>query len=172
VTRWGVLGLESRDPLAFDSWTETFLKVLANQIALGIARVSDAEDDGDAAPEVSPSAGETSNRPLRTFQFFRNDDCIFVDGEYLIRNVPAKILWKLLKAHTEKGREEFTNRELRLDPTLGLPALKDNLESRLILLRKRLEEKCGDIRLVPVRRGRFALQIRCPVKLEERESTA
>jgi len=167
----GVLALESRDPMAFDAWTETFLKLLANQVALGISRVQENEDD-EGTLEAASDEGTTAGRPLRNFQLFKNDDCIFVDGEYLIRNVPAKILWKLLKAHKESGRVEFTNRELRLDPTLGLPALKDNLESRLILLRKRLEEKCNDIRLVPVRRGRFALRINCPVKLEERESSA
>jgi len=140
-------------------------------VALGISRVQENEDD-EGTLEAASDEGTTAGRPLRNFQLFKNDDCIFVDGEYLIRNVPAKILWKLLKAHKESGRVEFTNRELRLDPTLGLPALKDNLESRLILLRKRLEEKCNDIRLVPVRRGRFALRINCPVKLEERESSA
>lgn len=153
----GVLAFESSDPLCFDDWDEAYLQIVANQIALGIDRMQG----------VRPAAA--AERPLRRFLLYKNDDCVFVDGEYLVRNVPARILWKLLAASRGAARTEFTNRELRLDPALGLPAYKDNLESRLILLRKRLAERLPDVRIVPVRRGRFALELDCAVELEERE---
>jgi predicted pyridoxine 5'-phosphate oxidase superfamily flavin-nucleotide-binding protein len=166
----GVLALECRDTLTFAIWHEAFLQVLANQIAIAIDRLLERDDDEGDAPEPSPPTVRSASGPRHCFQLYRSDDCIFVDGEYLIRNVPAKILWKLLRAHADEGRTEFTNRELRLDPSLGLPPIKDNLESRLILLRKRLEQKCPELRIVPTRRGRFALEVSCEVQLAERDT--
>ena len=178
----GVLALESRDPLHFDVWHECFLDILGNQIALGIATLSAREDPREETTQsLAPSPPLASSQPLapspvqpqgvlRTFTLYKNDDCVFVDGEYLIRNVPGKILWKILTEHQASQRREFSNRELRLDPGLGLPAVKDNLESRLILLRRRLEQKCPDVRLVSTRRGRFALELGCRLELVERQS--
>jgi hypothetical protein len=165
----GVLAVESRDPLGFEEWDEAFFGIVGNQIAVAIDRMRAQEDEEPAPAAGLPPAPRRAGR-RRAFLYYRNDDCVFVDGEYLVRNVPGKILWKVLGLHRKEGRSEFSNRELRLDPSLGLPPVKDNLESRLILLRKRLQEKCPEVRLVPVRRGRFALELDCAVDLSEQES--
>lgn len=170
----GVLAVQSRIALAFEAWHEAYLQIVGNQIAIGIDTMmkrdeDEGEDDVELPPSGSPATAPVGG-PLRRFIFFRNDDCVFLDGEYVVRNVPGRILWKILCAYRGEGRREFTNRELRLDPALGLPPVRDNLESRLILLRKRLVAKCSDIRLVPVRRGRFALDVRCRIELTEKET--
>jgi hypothetical protein len=165
----GILAAESSLPMCFDEWHEAYLEVIGNQIAMGIDRMIEEEQEAATPDAVSATPAPTSaTSGKRTLVYYRNDDCVFIDGEYLIRNVPGRILWKLLREWHRDGRTEFSNRELRLDPSLGLPAIKDNLESRLILLRKRLEEKCPDVRIVSTGRGRFALNIRSAVDLVER----
>jgi hypothetical protein len=153
--------------------------VLGNQIALGLERMLDAplaEDRDEPRPPARSSPAKRRDAPAsgagstHSFCYYRNDDCVFVDGEYLIRNLPGRILWKLLGQWSREGRTEFTNRELRLDPSLGLPDIRDNLESRLVLLRRRLEQKCPGVRLSRLGRGRFALVVEGPVDLVEKDS--
>jgi hypothetical protein len=167
----GVLAVESVDPMAFMVREETLLTIVAAQLAAGIDQLGrDAEEaPHNTAPRKTVSLSQPAAR-ARRFCFFRADDCIFVDGEYLIRNVPGRILWRLLKQYRDEGRSEFTNRELRMDSWLRLPEIKDNLESRLILLRKRMELKCPDVRLLQRGRGRFALDVDVPIELSERET--
>lgn len=169
----GVLAVESRKRLGFDDWDEAFLEIVANQVAVSLDNVllrESGEDEatGSQPPAAAPKASE--QRRLR-FRFFRNDDCVFFGDEYLIRNVPGRILWKILRAFHDSGRTEFSNRELRLDPWLGLPAVRDNLESRLVLLRKRLEQKCPDLSLVSTARGHFRFEARCQLSLEESDGS-
>ncbi|HET9846210.1 MAG TPA: GAF domain-containing protein [Nitrospira sp.] len=167
----GVLAVESKDPLAFLTRENTLLTTIGAHVATAIEQLSRDMDDATIervsnAPLPSPSRSSSTRR----FSFFQQDDCIFVDGDYLIRNVPAKILWRLLTQYRDAGRVEFTNRELRMDSWLGLPEIKDNLETRLILLRRRLEQKCPDVRLVQRGRGRFALEVDVAIDLAEKES--
>ncbi|HEY0706157.1 MAG TPA: GAF domain-containing protein [Polyangia bacterium] len=171
----GVLALESPEALFFDDWNEAFLQIIANQIAFAMDKHVRAADEEPAAPVAPPPIAATKPidraTPVRRFTFYRNDDCVFCGSDYLIRNVPGKILWKLLTSYQHEGRKEFSNRELRLDPNLGLPALRDNLESRLVLLRRRLEQQCPDLRLISTGRGRFALEVGCPIELIEKQSS-
>jgi hypothetical protein len=175
----GVLVAEDRDPLRFGEWDEAYLDVIANQIALGLEHMLDRPDEGPELPAASrrtapvtvSNAANAGGKPAsgrRRLTYYRSDDAIFVDDEYLIRNVPARILWKVLGESSRTGRTEFSNREMRLDASLGLPPVKDNLESRLILLRHRLQEKCPDLQIVSAGRGKFALRASAAIEMVER----
>ena len=167
----GVLAAEDRDPMRFSEWHEAYLQIVANQIALGIDRMADrsaVESDVDAEPRTPAVAAPRTTHKKLTLTYYRKDEAIFVDGEYLIRNIPARILWKLLGESQRTGRTEFSNREVRLDESLGLPPVKDNFESRLILLRHRLQEKCPDVQIVSTGRGRFALQTSAAIEMIEK----
>jgi hypothetical protein len=175
----GVIAVESRRAAAFQEWHECFLEIIANQIATAIDNMTLREKSEDQEPPpaappqptaeaLAPSAAPAKPAtPALKLRFYKSDDCVFADDEYLVRNVPGRILWKLLREATGRGRTEFTNRELRLDGSLGLPPIRDNLESRLVLLRKRLEQKCPQIQLVPTARGRFRLDLTASIELEE-----
>jgi hypothetical protein len=164
----GVIALESKSPGAFEEWHEPYLEIVATQVALAIESTikRGREAEVDAAPSEPAQPPQPCSR-TRRFRFHKNDECVFVDDEYLIRGVPGRILWKLLKLRAATGRTEYTNRELRVDPSLGLPAVRDNLESRLVLLRKRLEQKCPELALAPSGRGQFRLDTGCTIELEE-----
>jgi adenylate cyclase len=175
----GVLCLESEVPYRFHEEDKTSIELLGNYLAIAIQNMQMQERAADTSAESVPPMSmeapataavrvERGANDRRQVVYYAADECILVDGEYLIRSLPAKILWKLLIERDATGRAEFTNRELRLDKSLNLPDWKDNLESRLLLLRRRLEQKVPEIRLVPRARGRFALELGCALALSTR----
>jgi len=98
---------------------------------------------------------------------YRADDSIFIDDDYLIKGIAGRIFWKLLGDYSRTGRADFTNKAIRRDASLQLPDFKDNLEARLILLRRRLQDHCSFLRIVQAGRGQFQLEVRRRLTLEE-----
>lgn len=170
----GVLGVESERLGAFTAEDEHLLVVIAHLVASAIeldrvgGRALVEPEGGRPGPLDAPPAPATAasgGLPV-AIRWFPVDGSTFVDGEYLIKGVPGRILWRLLSDHVEQGRTEFTNREVRLDPSLELPAYRDNLESRLILLKRRLDERSAPVRIEKTGRGRFRLAVSAPLQLE------
>lgn len=170
----GVLAIESEAALAFSAVDEQVLAVLANIVGAALERehLAGAESDGplptsaDSAPEATPAPSPGSARETVRLRHYVADGSTFIDGAYLIKGVAGRLLWKVAAEHADTGRTVFTNREARLDPALELPTIRDNFESRLILLKRRLEERGAPIRITSAGRGRFSLGIEGSLALE------
>jgi adenylate cyclase len=160
----GVLYLESERAGDFGPGQERLLRVLGGQLAAGLATLQEdrRESPGRPAAAADAPAGEAI-----AIVYYQADDSVFADGDYVIKGVPGRILWKLVNEYATAGRTAFTNRELRLDERLGLPAGNDNLEARLLVLRKRLAAAGCGIELDRVGRGRLELRLARPLTLSE-----
>jgi hypothetical protein len=164
----GVLYLESERQGEFSPGKERLLRILGGQLAAALAVLE--ADRAEGNPDEVASTTAPQGDPLAV-AYYQADDSVFVDDDYVIKGVPGRILWKLLREHATDGRTSFTNRELRLDEHLGLPAGNNNLEARLLVLRKRLATlECG-ITLDRVERGRLSLGISAPLTLVEVPTT-
>ena len=163
----GVLFVESPADMRFGFEDEDALVAMAGHLgaALDLQQAAAAEPSAPAAaaPAAPPPA---AGAPLLVRHYGVNHS-VFIDENYLIKGVAGAILWKLLHEYTQRGRCEFSNRELRLDAALGLPDVADNLESRLVLLQRRLLETRHGIRLEKTGRGRFRLCVERPLRLAE-----
>lgn len=160
----GVLFAESVATSRFGYDEEDALVVLADHVGAVASLLQENDECPPEADAVEPAPAAPRGAPVRIRRFAENDS-IFVGDDYLIKGVAGAILWKLVRSFVDEGRTEHSNRELRLDPSLGLPDLSENLEARLILLQRRLEERCPALRLEKTGRGRFRLQVDRPLAL-------
>ena len=161
----GMLYVESPDDHRFGYDDEDALAALATQLGLAMQHLQAAEAQEE--PAVAPArAAPATGMPIAVRHYAANDS-VFVDDDYLIKGVAGAILCKLLRDYTREQRTEFTNRELRLDPTIRLPDIADNLEARLVLLQRRLIERSPHLRIEKTGRGRFRFCVQRPVQLIE-----
>lgn len=163
----GVLILQSQEPGRFLEADERIMGVAGHHLAASMVML------GFAATASTPA-----ERPARTnvgvaeltgevmVKYHESDDSIFIDDAYVIRGVAGRLLLKLVRLYLDEGREDFTNKELRVDASLGLPDYQDNLEARLVLLRRRLQERSTALQLARVGRGRMRLEVFKHIRLK------
>ena len=176
----GALLVESDSDQFFSYDDEDVLATLGAQLAQGLATLQAAEIEAGvparadalamASPvtaAAAPAQAAAGAAPLRVRHFAR-DDSVFLGDDYLIKGVAGAILWKLAGELVQRGRSEFTTRELRLaGGDLRLPEVQDNLGVRLLLLERRLAERDGGVAIERTGRGRFRLNVARPLDLIE-----
>jgi adenylate cyclase len=162
----GVLCVQSAQPYGFTEHDELVLRVIADHLATAALLSSQLMELLPARERPAESAPAPVGPPI-LIRHYSHDHSIFIGGDYLIKGVAGAILWKLVSSYVREGRTQFTNRELRLDRDIGLPDLSDNLEARLVLLKRRLDDRASVLRIEKEGRGRLRLAVARPVDLQE-----
>jgi adenylate cyclase len=156
----GILFVESDEDLRFGYDDEDALATIATQLGHAMQLLQERAATGEETVATEAfSAPEKSLTLTSTIRHYAADQSIFIDQDYLIKGVAGAIFWKLVRSYLTEQRTEFTNRELRLDPAIRLPDNAENLEARLILLQRRLAERCDFLRIEKTGRGRFRLRV-------------
>ena len=119
-------------------------------------------DDQPRAAQPQPAA--PAGAPVRIRHYAENDS-IFVDEDYLIKGVAGAILWRLARGYVEEQPHRVLEPRAAPRPSIRLPDLSENLEARLILLQRRLEERCPALGIEKTGRGRFRFYVRRPIQL-------
>ena len=171
----GVLAIESNVAIAYDELDERVLTVAARLVAAAFDReqvsLSDHEPPVAMASDVATSATPNAVGAPIVLRHYAVDGSTFLGDQYVIKGVAGRLLWKVVSEQIATGRTSFTNREAKLDKTLELPEYRDNFESRLILLKRRLEEHDAPIRIHSTGRGRFDVELGTTVTLEHVDVT-
>ena len=160
----GVLCLQDHSAGRFLATDERVLQIAARHLAVAMSNIRLT-----APPSRTVALRRRGGLSKRSsvVKHYKSDDSIFIDDAYLIKGIPGRLFWKLLQVFVGTGRMAFTNKEIRLDTSLRLPDIKDNLETRLILLRRRLDERCKFARLVHAGGGQLHLEVHRNLTLEE-----
>jgi adenylate cyclase len=152
----GVLYVDSAEPGRFGTVDGQLTDVIARHIGMSIGLLDTTTDDPSPGPRragTKPAAGSGG----RSVTFHDLDGTVLIDGDYIIRGVAGRILFAMLSEYQRSGRVRFSNRELRLNRDIGLPAGNANLDARLVTLRRRLAERGDPFQLQPAGRGQLEL---------------
>jgi adenylate cyclase len=160
----GILCVESESRAAFAYADDFVFHLAAREMGMQLFFL---RADFAREPLTAQLSPELKTSGVSQLRHYAADDSVFIDNEYLIKGVAGRVLWRLLQSYVEEQRVDFTNKEIRLDASLELPDIKDNLEARLALLRRRLEDRCEFMRIVNTGRGRIRLEVTRQLSLRE-----
>jgi len=161
----GVLYVESIADQHFGYDDEDALVAFAAQLGLAMHHHQQAEELPEELPATEDVGQQPPAGPPLVVRHFAANDSVFLDDDYLIKGVAGAILWAMLTDFVERRRTSFTNKGLRVDSRIRLPGVSDNLEARLVLLQRRLDERASGIQLSKTARGRFSLTVERPLQL-------
>jgi len=172
----GVLAIETNVAIAYDELDERTLTIAARLVAAAFDREQVALSDHEPPLATTTSAAATPPTPHAigvpiVLRHYAVDGSTFLGDRYVIKGVAGRLLWKVVSERVTTGRTSFTNREAKLDKALDLPEYRDNFESRLILLKRRLEEHDAPIRIHSTGRGRFDVELGTTVTLDYIDAT-
>ena len=138
--------MESVDTYRWHEEDMTSIELVGNQVAMGIqAQLKERDEAAESRRRGRLAARATPPGPRRSRRdvtFYARDNWMLMDGEYLIRSMPGRILWKVLTAFRTSGGSSSQIAGCG-GQSLGLPERKDNLETRLLLLRRASKEMPG-----------------------------
>jgi hypothetical protein len=105
--------------------------------------------------------------PRIFFEYDRKNETVLINGEPLIKNVPAKILRKMLSIYTETGRTRFHHSEFVKDESIIENPYNPNFVVRLQRLTKTLKAHEKGISIVKTDKGVFELVSRYKIEFSE-----
>ena len=129
--------------------------------------------DGDCLLDIKTAGNKHIQlldlvRDKVVIEYHPEDESISIDGQHVVKGVPAKILRKIVSSHVRDGRKDFEFREFKRDPEITIDPKNSHFEERLnrlvVLLESRLPKK---IAIQKTRRGAFAFEATCYVSFKE-----
>jgi putative methionine-R-sulfoxide reductase with GAF domain len=160
----GILYVEDMQPKRFNFNHEDALATVVDVLATCLQSLQESDcGASDVATELN-TAVDVDQYEL-VVRFHEKTATVFINNEYVIKGLAGAILWKLINAFCKNGRTQFSSRELRVDASLNLPDITDNLATRLLLLQRRLDDMNIGIHLQKCGRGKVELQVRHRITL-------
>lgn len=142
-----------------------------NLLASLVADAGREVDLFESELEKKHLAGMARMEARSTFVYYPADQSLSLNGKHFLKNVPAKILNKILMAYTREGKQEFEYRDFKRDFDISFGRKNSNFEIRFYRLLEKLEQEKTGIRIRKLSPGSFAVETDVVLEYREAEGT-